>query len=76
MDTQTSETSGNQVTMDDFKSLESNMSSQMSELREMIAQLMQAKNPSAPPLPDIPASLNLIFTNWRHRTRLHVNSKV
>jgi hypothetical protein len=59
MGTQTSETSGNQVTMDDFKSLESNMSSQMSELREMIAQLMQAKPPSAPPLSDIPATLNV-----------------
>jgi hypothetical protein len=44
--------------MDDFKSLESTMSSQMSELREMIAQLMQAKAPSAHPPPEIPATLN------------------
>jgi hypothetical protein len=58
MGTESSETSGNQVTMDDFKSLESTMTSQMSELREMIAQLMQAKPPSAPPLPEIPATLN------------------
>jgi hypothetical protein len=32
------------------------MSSQISELREMIAQLMQAKTPIAPPLPDKPAT--------------------
>jgi hypothetical protein len=44
--------------MDDFKSLESTMTSQMSELREMIAQLMQAKALSAPPLSEIPATLN------------------
>jgi hypothetical protein len=44
--------------MDDFKSLESTMSSQMSELREMIVQIMQAKPPSAPPLAEIPATLN------------------
>jgi hypothetical protein len=49
MGTKSSETSGNQVTMDDFKYLESTMTSQMSELHEMIAQLMQAKAPSAPP---------------------------
>jgi hypothetical protein len=42
--------------MDDFKSLESNMSSQISELREMIAQLMQAKNVSAPPPPEKPTT--------------------
>jgi hypothetical protein len=35
------------------------MSSQMSELHEMIAQLMQAKIPSAPHLPDIPATINV-----------------
>jgi hypothetical protein len=58
MGTETSETSGNQVTMDDFKSLESTMSSQMSELREMIARLMQAKAPSAHPPPEIPTTLN------------------
>jgi hypothetical protein len=41
--------------MDDFKNLESSMSTQISELREMIAQLIQAKTPSAPP-PDKPAT--------------------
>jgi hypothetical protein len=44
--------------MDDFKSLESTMSSQMSELREMIVQIMQTNPPSAPPLPEISATLN------------------
>jgi hypothetical protein len=55
-----SEVLGNQETMDDFKSMESTMTSQMSELREIIAQLMQAKAPSAPPPPppEIPATLN------------------
>jgi hypothetical protein len=43
--------------MDDFKSLESTMSTQISELREIIAQLMQAKASSAPPPPLVaPAS--------------------
>jgi hypothetical protein len=56
MGTQASEGSGNQVFMDDFKTLESSVTSQISELREMIAQLMQAKTPSAPPLPDKPAT--------------------
>jgi hypothetical protein len=48
-----------QVTMADFKSLESTMTSQRNELREMMAQLMQAKFPSATPLLEIPASLNV-----------------
>jgi hypothetical protein len=56
MGTQTSEDSGNQVTVDEFKSFESSVSSQISELREMIAQLMQAKIPSAPSLHDKPAT--------------------
>jgi hypothetical protein len=54
-----SETSATQVTMVDFKSLESTMTSQMNELREIMAQLMQAKFPSATPLLDIPAPLNV-----------------
>jgi hypothetical protein len=56
MGTQTSEDSGNQVIEDEFKSFQSSVSSQISELREMIAQLMQAKIPSAPPLSDKPAT--------------------
>jgi hypothetical protein len=48
MGTQESEGSG-QVSMDDFKSLKSSMTTQISELHEMIAQLIQAKTPSAPP---------------------------
>jgi hypothetical protein len=56
MGTQASEGSGNQVFMDDFKTLESSVTSQISELHEMIAQLMQTKTPSAPPLPDKPAT--------------------
>jgi hypothetical protein len=40
MGIQASEESGNQVSVDDFKTLESFMTSQISELREMIAQLM------------------------------------
>jgi hypothetical protein len=59
MGTKDSENSGNQVTVDEFKSFESSVSSQMSELREMIAQLMQAKIPSAHPLPDKPATLHV-----------------
>jgi hypothetical protein len=55
MGTQASEGSG-QVSVDDFKILESSMTSQISELREIIAQLMQAKNPIAPPLPDKPTT--------------------
>jgi hypothetical protein len=55
MGTQASEGSGNQISVDDFKTLESSMTSQISELREMIAQLMQAKTPIAPPLSDKPA---------------------
>jgi hypothetical protein len=43
--------------MEDFKSLESTMTYQMSELRDMIAQLMQAKVPSAPPPPKTTAPL-------------------
>jgi hypothetical protein len=53
MGTDDSETSAMQVTMIDFKALESTVTSQMNELHEMIAQLMQAKFPSATPLPDI-----------------------
>jgi hypothetical protein len=54
-----SETSATQVTMDYFKSLESTMSTQISELREMIVQLMQAKSPIAPlPPPEISTPLN------------------
>jgi hypothetical protein len=56
MGTQASEGSGNQVSMDDFKTLESSMTSQISELREMIEQLMQAKTPIAPPLLEKPAT--------------------
>jgi hypothetical protein len=41
--------------MGDFKTLESSMTTQISELREMIAQLIQAKTPSAPP-PKKPAT--------------------
>jgi hypothetical protein len=59
MGTQASENPGNQVTIDEFKTFESSVSSQMSELREMLAQLMQAKIPSAPSLLDIPATLNV-----------------
>jgi hypothetical protein len=54
-----SEVSATQVTMDDLKSMESTMSNQISELCEMIVQLMQAKFPSVPPPPlEIPAPLN------------------
>jgi hypothetical protein len=56
MGTQASENSGNQVTVDEFKSFESSVSSQISELHEIIAQRMQAKIPSAPPLLDKPAT--------------------
>jgi hypothetical protein len=59
MGTNDSETLATQVTMVDFKSLESTMTSQMNELREMMAQLMQAKLPSATPLPEMPAPLNV-----------------
>jgi hypothetical protein len=59
MGTDASETSATQVAMVDFKSLESSMTSQMNELREMMVQLMQAKFPSATPLPEIPAPLNV-----------------
>jgi hypothetical protein len=59
MGTNDSETSATQVTMVDFKSLESTMTSQMNELREMMAQLMQAKFSSATPLSEIPAPLNV-----------------
>jgi hypothetical protein len=45
--------------MVDFKSLESTMTSQMNELHEIMAQLMQAKFASATPLSDIPAPLNV-----------------
>jgi hypothetical protein len=55
MGTQPSEGSG-QVSVDDFKTLESSMTSQISELREMIAQLMQAKTPIAPPPLEKPAT--------------------
>jgi hypothetical protein len=55
MGTKNSETSTTQVTMDDFKILESTMSNQISELREVIVQLMQAKASSAPPPPEAPA---------------------
>jgi hypothetical protein len=49
MDPPPSEGSG-QVSMGDFKTFESSVSTQISELHEMIAQLIQAKTPSAPPL--------------------------
>jgi hypothetical protein len=52
MGTQASEGPGNQVFVDDFKTLESSMTSQIGELHKMIAQLIQAKTPIAPPLPD------------------------
>jgi hypothetical protein len=55
MGTQASEGSG-PVFVDDFKTLESSMTSQISELREMIVQLMQSKTPIAPPLLDKPAT--------------------
>jgi hypothetical protein len=55
MGTENSETSTTQVTMDDFKILESTMSNQISELCEVIVQLMQAKASSAPPPPEAPA---------------------
>jgi hypothetical protein len=48
MDPPPSEGSG-QVSVGDFKTFESSMSTQISELHEMIAQLIQAKTPSAPP---------------------------
>jgi hypothetical protein len=53
MGTQQSE---GQVSVDDFKTLESSMTSQISELHEMIAQLMQAKTPIAPPPPEKPTT--------------------
>jgi hypothetical protein len=53
-----SEGSANQVTMDDFKSLESTVFSQISELCQMLAQIMQAKTHIAPPPPEAPASRN------------------
>jgi hypothetical protein len=44
--------------MDDFKTLESSMATQMGEMHEMIAQLMQAnKSPIEAP-PEAPTSLN------------------
>jgi chromatin remodeling complex protein RSC6 len=55
MGTQASEVSG-QVSVDDFKTLESSMTSQISELHEMIVQLMQAKTLIAPPIPKKPAT--------------------
>jgi hypothetical protein len=58
MDTSPKEDSG-QVSMGEFKSLESSMTSmtsQISELYEMIAQLMQAKTANAPPPPEKPAT--------------------
>jgi hypothetical protein len=54
MGTQESEGSG-QVSMGDFKTFESSVSTQISELREMIAQLIQAKTSSTPP-PEKPAT--------------------
>jgi hypothetical protein len=70
-----SETSGNQVTMDDFKYLESTMSSQMSELREMIVQLMQAKAPSAPPPLEFTATLNRDEVGWKKRMPIKIKIK-
>jgi hypothetical protein len=58
MGTQQGEGSG-QVSTDDFKTLESSMTTQISELREMIAQLMQAKTPIATPPPKKPATPQL-----------------
>jgi hypothetical protein len=58
--------------MDDFKSLESTMSSQMSGLCEIIAQLMQAKAPSAPP--KIPATLNR--SNVGRKKRMPIKIKI
>jgi hypothetical protein len=53
-----SETSATLITMDDFKTLESSMATQLGEMREMIAQLMQPSKATIPTPPEGPVSLN------------------